>query len=526
MLRLLGAPAAGALLYLSFPPRTLWWLAPIAFALLTVVLYGRSARGGFGYGYLFGLGFLLPLLWWIGYDVGSAFPVLLCAAEAVFSGLACAGIAVVLRLPGGPFWAAGLWVAGEAARARVPFEGFPWGKVAFGQPDGVFLPLAAVGGTPLLSYAVALCGFGLGLLGWVLVARLVARLRDAPPPAGLPSRAGVIGAVLAALLPVVGGLAATPLLAGDDGPKITVAAVQGNVPRLGLDFNAQRRAVLDNHVRRTAELAADAAAGTVPRPDLVIWPENASDIDPVNNADARALVDGVVNELGVPVLVGGLRYPAPDLLYNAAIVWSPGTGPGAEYHKRHLQPFGEYLPLRQVAAVLTPAAGRVGTNMTAGGPDEGVLTVGEVPVGITTCYEVAFDEVVRDTVRDGAQVLAVPTNNATFGLTEMSYQQLAMSRVRAVEHGRSVVIAATSGVSAIISPDGTVVARSGLFVPDALVAQVPLRDTATLASQIGSLSEWLLTGLGLAALAVAALHARRTRRAGTSPDVGREDENG
>ncbi len=516
MLRLLGAPAAGVLLYLSFPPRTLWWLAPIAFALLTAVLYGRRARAGFGYGYLFGLGFLLPLLWWIGYDVGSAFPILLCAAEAVFSGLACAGIAVVLRLPGAPFWAAGLWVAGEAARARVPFGGFPWGKVAFGQPDGVFLPLAVLGGTPLLSYAVALCGFGLGLLGCLLVVR---------SPTRRPS--GLIAAALAALLPVVAGLAAAPLLAaGGGGEQITVAAVQGNVPRLGLDFNSQRRAVLDNHVRVTAELATDVAAGTVPRPDVVVWPENAADIDPVTNADAHALVDGVVNQLGVPVLVGGLRYPAPDLLYNAAIAWSPGAGPGEEYHKRHLQPFGEYLPLRGVATALTPAADRVRLDMTEGGDDEGVLAVGGVPVGIATCYEVAFDEIVHDTVRGGAQVLAVPSNNATFGLTEMTYQQLAMSRVRAVEHDRSVVVAATSGVSAIISPDGTVVARSGLFVPDALVADVPLGGTDTLASRLGPVPEWVLAGLGLAALAVAALHARRTRRTPARAGAGSEDEDG
>jgi apolipoprotein N-acyltransferase len=521
-LRLLAAPAAGGLLYLSFPPRPLWWLAPVAFALLTAVLYGRRCWAGFGYGYLFGLGFLLPLLWWIGYDVGSAFPVLLCAAEAVFCGLACAGATLVLRLPGGPFWAAGLWVAGEAARARVPFEGFPWGKVAFGQPDGVFLPLAAVGGTPLLSYAVALCGFGLGMLV------IQARARRT---------AGLITAATAALLPVVAGLAATPLVTAAGGGdrtaaggqrQITVAAVQGNVPRLGLDFNAQRRAVLDNHARRTAELADGVAAGTVPRPDVVIWPENAADIDPVVNADARALVTGVVDRLGVPVLVGGLRYPAPGVLYNAVIAWTPGGGPGPEYHKRHLQPFGEYLPLRTIAAALSPAADRVSTDMSAGGRGEGVLELGTAPVGIATCYEIAFDDIVRDTVRDGAQLLAVPSNNATFGLTEMTYQQLAMSRVRAVEHDRTVVVAATSGASAIIAPDGSVLARSGQFVPDALVARVPLRETATLATRIGPAPEWLLAGLGLAAVAVAMIQGRRARRA--VPDAGSgagsEDEDG
>lgn len=153
-----GAALAGGLLYLSFPPRPLWWLAPVAFALLAASLHGRRIRAGFGYGYLTGLGFFLPLLVWTGVEVGPIPWLALAAVQAVFVALAGAGISAVSRLSGSPVWAAAIWVAAEALRARVPFGGFPWGKVAFGQADGWFLPLASVGGTPLLGFAVVLCG--------------------------------------------------------------------------------------------------------------------------------------------------------------------------------------------------------------------------------------------------------------------------------------------------------------------------------------------------------------------------------
>ncbi|HEY9371769.1 MAG TPA: apolipoprotein N-acyltransferase, partial [Streptomyces sp.] len=163
--RRLARPAAavlsGVLLYLSFPPRPLWWLALPGFALLGWTLRGRRLRAGFGLGYLVGLGFLAPLLIWTGAVVGPGPWIALVAAEAVFVAASGLGIAAVSKLPGWPLWAAAVWIAGEAARARAPFGGFPWGKIAFGQADGIFLPLAAVGGTPVLGFAVALCGFGL-----------------------------------------------------------------------------------------------------------------------------------------------------------------------------------------------------------------------------------------------------------------------------------------------------------------------------------------------------------------------------
>jgi apolipoprotein N-acyltransferase len=505
------AALSGAVLYLSFPPRPLWWLAPVSFALLGMVLRGRRARAGFGYGVVAGLGFLLPLLHWTGEYVGLVAWLPLAGAEAVFVGLTGAAIAVVSRTPGAPLWAALLWVAGEAVRARVPFGGFPWGKVAFGQPDGTYVSLAAVGGTPLVGFAVALTGFGLAALGLRLARR------DWRPRA-------LAGPVLAVLLPVLAGLAAGPLVGTDaNAGTVTAAVVQGNVPRLGLDFNAQRRAVLDNHVRRTEQLAADIRSGKVPRPDLVIWPENSSDIDPYRNLDARTEIDRAAEDVGAPISVGAVVSPADGTLRNTAVLWDPQSGPIDEYVKRKLQPFGETMPMRSFIRVFSPEVDRVTWQFTPGTVAT-TFAMGPARVGIATCYEVAFDSAVRDSVRAGATLVAIPTNNATFGRTEMTYQQLAMSRVRAVEHGRSVLVAATSGVSAIVTPDGTVTQRTELFTPDALVARVPLRATTTLATRLGAAPEGVMTLLGLAALGWTIAVSARRRRVQRTPVPGGSGE--
>ena len=501
--RLAGAVVAGLALYAAFPPLGAWWAAPLGIALLVAAVDGRRVRAAFGLGLVVGVAYQLPLLHWTGEYVGAVWLLLLVALVLVVA-VPVALVPLVTRLPAAPLWVAGVWVAGEALIERWPFAGFPWAKIAFGQPGGPFAPLASLGGAPLVSAAVVLSGAGL----WALARAL--------GPPGSPRRPRVAaGALAAVLVGPAAGLAATPSVPADaPGPTITVAAVQGNVPRAGLDFNAQRRAVLDNHVAQTRRLADEVRAGRLPRPDLVIWPENSSDIDPVRNADAGAEIQAVTDEVGVPVVVGAVlagRRAADGALVqgprNAAIVWLPGSGPAATYVKRHILPFGEYIPLRGIAAQVSPLVDRV-TDFEPG-TGTGVLPAGPARLGVVTCYEVVFDDAVRDAVRGGADLLTVPTNNATFGFSDMTYQQQGMSRLRAIEHDRAVVIAATSGQSAVVAPDGDLVARTGaLFTPGLLVETVPLRTTTTLATRLGAAPELVLAALGIGA-AVAGLVAHR-----------------
>src|SRR5690606_2224100 len=333
-----AATAAGLGLLLAFPPYGWWWLAPVAVALLAVAVHRRRVRAGAGLGALTGAVFFVPLLSWTNIEVGHVPWLLLAGLEAGYLALLGAAAAYTSPLADRWRWAwplltAGLWVAQEALRSRTPFGGFPWGRLAFSQEESPLLRLAALGGAPAVTFGVALAGGLLALAGW----------RRWRPPRRRRGPRGAAAATAAVLVVLGAGLVPT---ADPVGPTATVAVVQGNVPRLGLDFNAQRRAVLDNHVEATLALAAEVAAGRRPRPDLVIWPENSSDIDPLANPDARARIDQAAAAVGVPILVGAiLRGPDGDGPRNVGLVWQPGTGPGRWYAKRHPVPFAEYLPL-------------------------------------------------------------------------------------------------------------------------------------------------------------------------------------
>jgi apolipoprotein N-acyltransferase len=504
------AIVAGLALCMSFPPFGWWYLAIAPFAMLAWLLTRESTTlaGGFGYGFLFGLTFYLPLLPWISGLVG-AFPwIMLAAMEALFPALFGLGAVAVRRLSGWPFWFAAVWAAVEWLKSTVPFGGFPWGAVGFSQTDGPLLAIAQLGGAPLLSFAVVLTGFSLAAITFEVVKWW--RHKDenhkaAPPVVVLP---GVcITAVLLTTALAWPHVRHSGVGAGDD-PAITVAAVQGNVPRLGLEFNAQRRAVLDNHVRETAQLADDVRAGRAPQPMVVFWPENASDIDPLANPDARDEISIAAADVKAPILVGGVvaapgYSPDNPVATNSVIVWNPATGPGDRHDKKIVQPFGEYLPWRGFFRHLSTYADRAGYFVPGDG--NGVVTAAGVPIGVTTCWEVIFDRAARESVLNGAQLLAVPSNNATF--TEaMSEQQLAFGRLRAIEHDRYVVVAGTTGISAIIAPDGRELAHTAFFEPAYLDMQVRLKTQLTLATRWGPEIQGLLVALGVAAVIAAILH--------------------
>ncbi len=491
---------------LAFPPYRFWPLAFGSVGVLAGVLRGRSAPAGAGLGMVFGLAFFVPLLHWSGIYVGPAPWLILATAQAAFVALLGAATTAVTRLPGWPVWWAALWVAEEAARDRGPFGGFPWGRLAFSQDDSAVVWLARYGGAPLVTFAVALAG---GLIAMVVVERR-------RPVRVLVAVFGLAAVGAAAVL----AEAATP--DPTTAPTTTVAVVQGNVPRLGLDFNAQRTQVLRYHVQRTLELADAVRAGRLPRPELVIWPENAADVDPLTDAEAGAQIDRAARAVGVPILVGAvLDGPGPDHVTNAGIVWDPLTGPGERYVKRHPVPFGEYIPLRRMARLVSKDVDRVGRDMVAG-QAPGLLRVGPATVGDVICFEVAYDGLVRDVAKGGAGLLVVQTNNATFGRSGETWQQLAMSRLRAIEHDRTVLVAATSGVSAIIGPDGHVLARSDVFTEDLLVRAVPVEARTTLATRLGALPEWVLVAMAATAVGCAVAMRASRRRRGPAADH-RED---
>jgi apolipoprotein N-acyltransferase len=506
------AALGGVALWVAFPPYDLPALAVAGPAALALAVHRRRPRSGALCGLVLGLTFLVPLLSWTGVYVGPGPWLALAIYQALHYGLLGAAAAAVSRLRLWPLWTSCLWVGMEAVRSRWIFGGFPWARLGFSQAETPFTAMAAYGGVALVSFAVALTG---SLLAFALLPLLGARARRWRSAAGRAAPARRVGARFAAALvvPAVGLVAGIGLPSGDlgdGGALVTVAVVQGNVPRAGLDFNAQRRAVLDNHVAATKALAEQVTAGKQPAPDLVIWPENASDIDPLINADAARVIDQAAAAIDAPILVGAVLEGPGEKLRNAGIVWDPERGPGAMYVKRHPVPFGEYIPARSFFRLFSDKIDLVRRDFIAGS-EPGVLTVGGATVGDLICFEVAYDGLVADVVRGGAGMLVVQTNNATFGYTGESAQQLAMGRLRAVEHGRTVVVAATSGISAIIGPDGSVVDRSELFTEDVFVREIAQRSELTLATRMGGLPELALSVAGLGALL--ALLGARLRRA-------------
>jgi apolipoprotein N-acyltransferase len=299
---------------------------------------------------------------------------------------------------------------------------------------------------------------------------------------------------------------AIPLAA--DGRQITVAIVQGNVPRTGMDAFGQREAVLSAHLDATHQLAEDVRSGLVAAPDVVFWPENASDIDPALDADAFAAISAAVEDVGVPVLVGMVvEVDGGARVSNQGTVWDPVSGPGESYVKQNLVPFGEYVPFRSTLQTFVSRLDRIPRDFVAG-DEPGVLDLGPTTVADVICFDVAYDGAVRDAVAGGGELITVQTNNATYGRTGQVAQQWAMSRLRAVEHGRTVLVASTSGISGVVAPDGDVLAKTPEFVQEVVVESVVARTDQTLATRVGAWPELLLSLLGLGAVILAAVRRR------------------
>ena len=509
LLRLVLAAVAGALVAISFEPFALFFLLPLGVAGLSLLVRGLTPGLGFLVGTVFGTVFMLVLLPWLQVIGGDAW-VALSLLEGVFYGLLGLGGVLVQRLAWWPLWTAMLWVAVEALRSSVPFGGFPWGRLAFATADTPAADLFAYVGSAGTTFAVALVGTA---LAWaVLEARRT------------PVR-GLAAVVVPTMLASSGG-AFTPWAPSpteEPGRSVSVAAVQGNVPGEGMDAFSERRAVLNNHVEATHELAEQVEAGGR-SPDLVIWPESSTDIDPFADPTVYGDIQGAVDAVGVPVLVGAMvSGEEPEDVYNQGIVWEPGTGPVERYSKTHPVPFGEYIPLRDVLAPYISRLDMIPRDMVPG-TEPGLLEMGETTIGDVICFEVAYDDLLRDVVGGGADLVVVQTNNATYMGTGQIEQQFAISRLRAIETNRYVVVAATNGVSGIIAPDGEVLQRAPVRSQHVLTETMPLFAATTPALRWGPVVELLLTVGAAVSVSLALLvnYRRRRARGETGADGPRE----
>lgn len=497
LLRCLVAALSGAVTFVSYAPLGLWPAAFVGMAGLYVSLmpwgdrYVRWWQGAL-IAASHSVVLYLLLLPWIGELVGTFPYVALAVSMSLYTLLTGIGGAFIARWRWGFIGFPMFYVAVEMLRSSVPFGGFSWIRLAWGQIEGPLAWLAPWGGPALITLATVMVGCG--VVGLFQQGKALK----------------IVGGVMA-LVPLVASLVAN-LGIDDDSHEVgsvKTAAVQGNVPRMGLDFAAQRMAVLANHVKVTHELAREEAGL-----DFVIWPENSSDVNPFRNPDARQMIEGAVDAVDVPVLVGTLTYDDVGAR-NTMQVFEPGGHVGEHHFKKYLQPFGETMPMRDFFRKFSPYVDRAGDFKAGDGP--GVVHMGSVVVGVATCYEVAFDNAFRASVINGAQILTTPTNNATFGYSDMTYQQLAMSRLRALETDRAVVVAATSGVSAIVHPDGSVSQQTQIFEPKYLVEELPLKDSVTFAVRYGNVIQWSIVIVGIIVAGAALITNRLPRTRSRNP---------
>lgn len=491
LLRTVLALLAGAVLAQAFEPVGLAALLPIGVAGLVLAVRGLPARRAWLPGLAFGIGFQFVLLFWmrvVGYDAWLA----LAALQALFYAPLGAATPWLLRLRGGPVWVAAAWVATETVRSGWPFGGMPWGRLAYataGTPWAQALPWIGMTG---LSFVLALVGT---LLAVVMTT-------DGRRVRGLVAVAAVTAA---SLLPSLAPYEVDPV------GERSVAVVQGDVPGDGSNVLLDHRQVTRNHVEATLDLARRVDEGEAPAPDFVVWPENSTAVDPFAAEDIRDGITDASTAIDVPIMVGTMVDAGPENVLNQTIVWEPGTGGGDRYSKRHPVAFGEYIPWRPVFQDNFGKLEMIPRDMLSG-TRVAPLDVGDALVAAAICFDIVYDDGIHDQVSAGAQLLVVQTSNALFIHTDQIEQQFEVSRLRAVETGRSTLVAAVNGVSGIIAPDGTVLERAGTRTTAVLQSEVPLVDAVTPAVRMGPWPGGLAVAATLLGLLLSVLTYRRERR--------------
>lgn len=426
------ATLAGICTAQAFSPNR-WYLAIVGLAIFSWALDGQPRRLRVLSSCGFALGLYGMLMQWItivGYAAGAALLALCVVPWLLFTLFKPHSSHVVTA-----FRLASIITLIEAVRSSVPWGGFPWGLLAFSQVDGPLMPASRLGGEVLTTFVVVVCGY-------TLFAAISQRSLALPFVA--------LGIVIVPYVTL-----RTPV----SDSQIQVSVIQGSVPREGLNVIEQADRVFANHIAKTRDLAKDVRSGSVPQPDLVIWPENAADGDPVNNKVMFDQVQDVVNEINAPVLIGAAVSDGPIGPYNAGLLWLPNEGPDQRYEKRHLVPFGEYIPHRNVLKKYAAQFG-VPLNGFIPGQDDGIFTYKKLKFADVICFEVADDIFITEGVEGGANFITVQSNNATYAFSQQPVQQLQITRFRAFEHSRSIAVATTTGFSALIDQDGAVLAQT------------------------------------------------------------------
>ncbi len=492
------AALAGVALGVGFAPIDIWMGPLVGVAMLTWAVVGRGFWASVALGSLAGLAMNLVTIQWISV-LGTAVAAVLIIFMSTWTGLLGGLVAVLSRQR---LWALsipGAWVLVEQLSGSVPFGGFPWNRLAYttvDQPLGEWLPIV---GSVGVSYLVALAAHLLLMLPWRGGRRL---------PALVAGVALFAGGVVVSLVP----------FAQESDDHLTVGMVQGNVNRAAKGTSFYASQVTNNHLSETIFLLARNRATSEEPLDFVVWPENATDVDPLSDADTRATVDLAAGLADVPILVGAVM-DGPDPIterQTSALWWDPHDGASARYDKRNLVPFGEWIPFREVLLPRMPILEQIGRQSIPGeGPGVLPAPVADRPglvVGGVICFELAWDSTVYDTVRHGAELLVSQSNTNTYGATLQVPQQLQLNRVRAMELRRDVVASTLNSTSALIESDGDVVGLTREFTAANRTFAIPAATHLTPAVVVSPWLGWAIVA-GTVAAVIGAVAGRFRRDA-------------
>lgn len=459
-----AATVIAAGLLLAFPSSWgSYWLSPwLSLGLWLLILRRVRRRYALLISILASLLFFLGLFYWVSISLDFSAPWLAIAGcESLFLTIWASSVLAARKLtsPLWTFWAAFSFAGIEAWRAAFPWTGAPWGMLGFSQVD-----------SPIKGWIPVLGENGMAFLLVGVLSALVSVTWKISMP-------NLVLAGGALLVVIASGVGIPTLPISHDSPKIQVAAMQGGVSwPLGFTYS-HPGTILSGHL-------AQARKSDLKGTQVVLWGEQAADIDPRSDAEWREELLSWQTRQQVPLLVGTLAYG--EKTTSNQVLKLQGGKISQVYTKRKPVPFGEFLPARKIISQIFPEQVKMLPRDMVPGKAPGVSKIGNARVGANICFEVALDSLVRDTVKAGANLLYFPTNNSSFGYSYQSRQQLQIARFRALEYDRSVAQVAVGGVSALISPEGEVLSQSGLFRADTLKAALPLRDTLTWQARFGS----------------------------------------
>jgi apolipoprotein N-acyltransferase len=466
---------AGLIGLVVFPTENIWILAPLIPMLTYLAVLGLRFWPAVLVGFISGQAFYISHIEWISLYLGPIPLIALSTTVSIYHALG-AGLAAWLfrsfdskgkKIIPFALLLASIWTLREFGANNFPYGGFPWSRLSMTQSESFMASWVWWGGMSLLSFVIAFIGSVFALLILSRSGRHLLR----------PALLGVMVAILVPLLTPIG------FTTTSQGEKV-IAAVQGNA-KAGLFSREAPGTILQNHLD-----ASEIVVQSGREIDLLVWPENASDLDPLRSPQARAKINALSNQLDAPFVFGTITKRG-DETFNSTILWTPEVGPVDFYDKKQPVPFAEYAPDREFWRMFAPELIDMIPRGYSFGTRDGIYEISDFTAGTLICFEIAEDSILRELTVSGAQVILSQTNNADFGYSDETFQQAAIARLRAIETGRAVVNISTVGLSAIYLPNGKVLSEVEWYTPAAMIESVPLYSGLTPGVVIGSVFDWV-----------------------------------